>query len=78
MRRESLESQWLKKKDEIERLDDLISDKVRRAGRTDAFIEELQSLNAIKEFSPQAWGVMVERVTVKRDGEIEFSFIDGA
>ena len=24
------------------------------------------------------WGVMVERVTVKREGEIEFSFIDGS
>ena len=32
MRRESLESQWLKKK-EIERLDDLISDKILRAWR---------------------------------------------
>lgn len=78
MRRESLESQWLKKKEEIGRLDDLISDKILRAGRIDAFIEEMQNLNAIKEFSPQAWGVMVERVTVKRDGEIDFSFIDGS
>ena len=78
MRRESLESQWLKKKEEIEGLDDLISDKILRAGRIDAFIEELQSLNAITEFSPQAWGVMVESVMVKRDGEIEFSFIDGS
>ena len=78
MRRERLESQWLKKKEEIESLDDLISDKVRRAGRIDAFIEEMQSAKAITEFSAQAWGVMVERVTVKRDGEIEFSFIDGS
>jgi len=46
--------------------------------RAENNIEEMQSLNAIKEFSAQAWGVMVERVTVKRDGEIEFSFIDGA
>ena len=60
MRRESLESQWLKKKEEIGRLDDLISDKILRAGRIDAFIEEMQNLNAIKEFSAQAWGVMVE------------------
>lgn len=74
MRRENLESQGLKKKEEIGRLDERISDKVRRAGRIDAFIEELQSFKAIKEFSPQAWGVMVERVTVKREGEIEFSF----
>ncbi len=78
MRRESLESQWLKKKEEIESLDDLISDKILRAGRIDAFIEEMQSAKAITEFSSQAWGVMVERVTVKRDGEIEFSFIDGS
>ena len=68
MRRESLESQWLKKKEEIERLDDLISDKVRRAGRIDAFIEELQSFKTITEFSAQAWGVMVESVKVRRDG----------
>ena len=78
MRRESLESQWLKKKEEIEGLDDLISDKNLRAGRIDAFIEEMQSFKTITEFSAQAWGVMVERVTVKRDGEIEFSFIDGS
>ena len=78
MRRESLESQWLQKKDEIERLDDLISDKVRRAGRIDAFIEELQSAKAITEFSAQAWGVMVESVKVRRDREIDFSFIDGS
>ena len=76
MRRESLEGQWLKKKDEIERLDDLISDKVLRAGRIDAFIEELQSFKAITEFSAQAWGVMVESVKVRRDREIDFSFID--
>ena len=78
MRRESLEGQCLKKKEEIERLDDLISDKILRAGRIDAFIEELKRLNTITEFSAQAWGVMVERVTVKRGGEIEFSFIDGS
>ena len=78
MRRESLESQWLKKKEEIGRLDDLISDKILRAGRIDVFIEGLRNLNAITEFSPQTWGVMVERVTVKREGEIEFSFIDGS
>lgn len=78
MRRESLESQWLKKKEEIESLDDLISDKILRAGRIDAFIEEMQSINTITEFLAQAWGVMVERVTVKREGEIEFSFIDGS
>ena len=78
MRRESLESQWLKKKEEIESLDDLISDKILRAGRIDAFIEELQSAKAITEFSPQAWGVMVERVTVKQDGVTEFFFIDGS
>ena len=78
MRRESLEGQWLKKNEEIERLDDLISDKILRAGRINAFIEELQNAKAITEFSAQAWGVMVERVTVKRDGEIEYSFIDGS
>ena len=77
-RRESLEGQWLKKRDEIGKLDDLISDKILRAGRIDAFIEELRDCEAITEFSAQAWGVMVERVTVKRDGEIEFSFIDGS
>ena len=66
------------KKEEIESLDDLISDKILRAGRIDAYIEELQSLNTITESSPQAWGVMVERVTVKREGEIEFSFIVGS
>jgi len=38
----------------------------------------MQSINTITEFSAQAWGVMVERVTVKREGEIEFSFIDGS
>ena len=54
MRRESLESQWLKKKEEIESLDDLISDKILRAGRIDAYIEELQSFKAITEFSAQA------------------------
>ena len=58
MRRESLESQWLKKKEEIESLDDLISDKILRAGRIDAFIEEMQSINTITEFSAQAWGVI--------------------
>ena len=78
IRRENLESQWLKKKDEIERLDDLISDKVFRAGRIDAFIEELQSARAITEFSAQARGVMVESVKVRRDREIDFSFIDGS
>ena len=78
IRRESLESQWLKKKEEIESLDDLISDKILRAGRIDAFIEELQSAKAITEFSQQAWGVMVESVKVRRDGDIEFSFIDGS
>ena len=78
IRRENLESHWLKKKDEIERLDDLISDKVFRAGRIDAFIEELQSARAITEFSAQARGVMVESVKVRRDREIDFSFIDGS
>ena len=77
-RRESLEGQWLKKRDEIGRLDDLISDKILRAGRIDAFIEELRSRETITEFSPQAWGVLVENVTVKQGGEMEFCFIDGS
>ena len=76
IRRESLEGQWLKKREEIGKLDDLISDKILRAGRIDAFIKELRKSDAITEFSPQAFGVLVESVTVKKGGEIEFSFID--
>ncbi len=78
LRRESLESQWLKKKEEKDRLDERISDKILRAGRINAFIEELKGLKNITEFSEQAFGVMVESVKVKKNGEIEFSFIDGS
>ena len=78
MRRESLESQWLKKKEEIGRLDDLISDKILRAGRIDTFIEGLRGCEVVTEFSPQEWDVLVESVSVKQGGEIEFSFIDGS
>lgn len=78
IRRESLEGQWLKKKDEIVRLDERISDKLLRAGWIDAFIEELRGLDTITEFSVEVWGEMVESVKVKQGGETEFSFIDGS
>ena len=41
------------------------------------FVKELGNCENVTEFSPQAFGVLVESVIVKKNGEIEFSFIDG-
>ena len=52
--------------------------KILRAGQIDVFIKELGNCENVTEFSPQAFGVLVESVTVKKNGEIEYSFIDGS
>lgn len=66
-----------KEKTRYEELSEKIADIKSRRAKLDFFVKELESLEPIQEFDNLIWNLMLDRVVLKEDGQMDFHFRNG-
>lgn len=72
---EKMISKFNTEENKYKKLTHQIKDKESRKLMFDFFVEKLDSLKPLEEFDPIIWNLMLDKVIVKNDGNLEFKYI---